>query len=53
MMDLGGTLLLVKARSIFPFELVVCDISLAFQMILWFLSETAMGMDLTSSLIRN
>ena len=51
--DFAGTLLLVKANNIFPLELVVCEIYFAFHIILWFFKLTAMGIDLTSSRIRN
>jgi hypothetical protein len=46
-------LLLVKAKSILPLLLLVVDIYLVFQIILWFLRETAIGIDLTYSLITN
>ncbi len=46
-------LLFVNAKRIFPLELVLCEISLAFQIILWFFKETAIGIDFTSSRMRN
>lgn len=44
---LEGTLLLVNAKRILPLELFVDEIYLVFHMILWFFSDTAMGIDLT------
>ncbi len=51
--DLAGMLLLVNASKIFPFEDELCDISLVFHIILWFFSDTAIGIVLQSPLTTN